>query len=75
LHRSDGVYIDESSFKRSWLPAVVYGIALAGGDASFILATHRIPVAQANLISYLWPVMIVIFGAVIGLFSIVVIGK
>ncbi len=68
LRRSDGVDMEESSLKRSWLPAVVYGIALAGGDASFILATHRIPAAQANLISYLWPVMIVVFGAVIGLF-------
>src|SRR5882672_11116142 len=29
---------------------------------------HRIPPAQANLISYLWPVMIVVFGGVIGLF-------
>ena len=68
LRRSDGADMEESSFKRSWLPAVVYGVALAGGDASFILATHRIPAAQANLISYLWPVMIVVFGAVIGLF-------
>jgi len=50
------------------LPALVYGLALAGGDTCFILATHRIPAAQANLISYLWPVMIVVFGAVIGLF-------
>ena len=47
---------------------MVYGLALAGGDACFILATHRIPAAQANLISYLWPVMIVVFGAAIGLF-------
>ena len=68
LRRSDGADMEESSFKRSWLPAAVYGIALAAGDASFILATHRIPAAQANLISYLWPVMIVVFGAVIGLF-------
>jgi drug/metabolite transporter (DMT)-like permease len=52
----------------SWLPPLVYGLALAGGDACFILATHRIPAAQANLISYLWPVMIVVFGTVIGLF-------
>jgi drug/metabolite transporter (DMT)-like permease len=50
------------------LPAVVYGLALAGGDTCFILATHRIPAAQANLISYLWPVMIVVLGAAMGLF-------
>jgi drug/metabolite transporter (DMT)-like permease len=54
----------EPSSTRSWLPAVIYGLALAGDDACFILATHRIPAAQANLISFLWPVMIVVFGAV-----------
>jgi drug/metabolite transporter (DMT)-like permease len=66
--RSDVADVKQSSFRRSWLPALVYGLALAGGDTCFILATHRIPAAQANLISYLWPVMIVVFGAVIGLF-------
>jgi drug/metabolite transporter (DMT)-like permease len=68
LHRPDLADREQSSSGRSWFPAIVYGIALAGGDACFILATHRIPAAQANLISYLWPVMIVVFGAVIGLF-------
>src|SRR6266403_4414568 len=29
LRRSDGADMEESSFKRSWLPAAVYGIALA----------------------------------------------
>jgi drug/metabolite transporter (DMT)-like permease len=67
LHRSDVVDTDQSS-SRAWWPAIVYGLALAGGDTCFILATHRIPPAQANLISYLWPVMIVVFGAVMGLF-------
>src|SRR6266403_4333656 len=68
LHRSDVVDIEQSSLKRSWLPAIVYGLALAGGDTCFILSTHRIPAAQANLISYLWPGMLVVFGGVIGLF-------
>src|SRR5882672_954036 len=68
LQRSDALDQEPASLRRSWLPAVVYGLALAGGDACFILATHRIPAAQANLISYLWPVMIVVFGGVIGLF-------
>jgi drug/metabolite transporter (DMT)-like permease len=68
LHRPDLADREQASSRRSWLPAVVYGLALAGGDASFVFATHRIPAAQANLISYLWPVMIVVFGAVIGLF-------
>jgi drug/metabolite transporter (DMT)-like permease len=68
LHRPDLADREQSPSTRSWLPAVIYGLALAGGDACFILATHRIPAAQANLISFLWPVMIVVFGAVIGLF-------
>jgi drug/metabolite transporter (DMT)-like permease len=68
LHRSNVVDKEQSPSRRSWLPAVVYGLALAGGDTCFILATHRIPAAQASLISYLWPVMIVVFGAAVGLF-------
>ena len=53
---------------RALTPTLVYAAALAGGDLAFLLATHRIPTAQANLISYLWPVMIVVFGALAGLF-------
>jgi drug/metabolite transporter (DMT)-like permease len=52
----------------SWLPAVAFSIAQTAGDAAFMAATHRIPAAQANLLSYLWPVMIIVFGACIGLF-------
>src|ERR1700677_2743744 len=68
LHRSAVAHIEQPSSEQSWLPAVVYGLALAGGDNCFILAPHRIPAAQANLISYLWPVMIVVLGAAMGLF-------
>jgi drug/metabolite transporter (DMT)-like permease len=50
------------------VPAVVYAAALSGGDLCFLLATHRLPAAQANLLSYLWPVMIVVIGAAVGLF-------
>jgi drug/metabolite transporter (DMT)-like permease len=53
---------------RGWLPALVYAAALSGGDLCFLLATHRLPAAQANLLSYLWPVMIVVIGAAVGLF-------
>jgi drug/metabolite transporter (DMT)-like permease len=53
---------------RSWIPALVYAGALSGGDVCFLLALHRVPAAQANLLSYLWPVMIVVFGAALGLF-------
>jgi drug/metabolite transporter (DMT)-like permease len=70
LRRMDsGSVLESASAKRSWLPAIVFAIGVSGGDVAFILATHRIPAAQANLISYLWPVMIVVFGAVIGLFQ------
>jgi drug/metabolite transporter (DMT)-like permease len=53
---------------RAWIPALVYAAALSGGDLCFLLALRRIPAAQANLLSYLWPVMIVVMGAGVGLF-------
>lgn len=53
---------------RAWLPAVVFAVGLSGSDILFLLASHLIPAPQANLISYLWPVMIVVFGAAVGLF-------
>jgi drug/metabolite transporter (DMT)-like permease len=43
-------------------------LSLCASDIRFMLATHRIPAAQANLIAYLWPVMIVVFGASMGFF-------
>ncbi len=53
---------------RSWIPGLVYAGALSGGDVCFLLALHRIPAAQANLLVYLWPVMIVVIGATVGVF-------
>ena len=53
---------------RAWLPAVAFAVGLSGSDILFLLASHLIPAPQANLISYLWPVMIVVFGAAAGLF-------
>ena len=44
---------------QSWLPPAALAVSLSGGDIAFIAATHRIPAAQATLITYLWPVMIV----------------
>src|SRR5205807_2361851 len=67
LHRPVGIDTEQRS-KRAWLPAVAFAVALAGGDLAFVAATRRIPAAQANLLCYLWPVMIVLFGAAIGLF-------
>jgi drug/metabolite transporter (DMT)-like permease len=52
----------------SWLPAIACAVGLSGSNAFHILATHYIPAAEANLISYLWPVEIVAAGAVLGLF-------
>jgi drug/metabolite transporter (DMT)-like permease len=53
----------------SCLPAIACAAGLSGSNAFHILATHYIPAAEANLISYLWPVEIVAAGAVLGLFS------
>ena len=52
----------------SWLPAIACAVGLSGSNGFHILATHCIPAAQANLISYLWPVMIVAIGAVLRIF-------
>ena len=52
----------------SWVPAIACAWGLCGSNAFHILATHYIPAAEANLISYLWPVMIVGIGAMLGLF-------
>ena len=57
-----------SAAKSSWLPAFAFALCASVGDALFIASTHHIPSAQANLIAYLWPVMIVGFGAAGGLF-------
>lgn len=52
----------------SALPVAVCALGLCGSNAGFILATASIPAAQANLIAYLWPVMVVALGGVFGLF-------
>jgi drug/metabolite transporter (DMT)-like permease len=53
---------------RSWrefMPTLACAVGLCGSSALFIFATHRIPAAQAHLIAYLWPAMIVIIGGVL----------
>jgi drug/metabolite transporter (DMT)-like permease len=57
------------SWWKSWAPAAACALGLAGSNAFHILATHFIPAAEANLLSYLWPVEIVGLGAILGLFS------
>lgn len=53
---------------RSWIPPISCALGLTGSNAFHIFATHYIPAAQSNLISYLWPVEIIGIGAVLGLF-------
>lgn len=60
-HRSNSPWL-------SWLPPIACAIGLCGSNVFHILATHYIPAAEANLISYLWPVEIVAAGAVLGIF-------
>jgi drug/metabolite transporter (DMT)-like permease len=52
----------------AWLPAIACAVGLTGSNAFHILATHYIPAAEANLISYLWPVEIIGLGAMVRLF-------
>lgn len=55
------------SFVGRWLPAVMVSLGLFVSDIFFIEALRRIPAAQANLILYLWPLMVVVIGALLGL--------
>jgi len=52
----------------AWAPASACALGLTGSNAFHIFATHYIPAAEANLISYLWPVEIIALGAVLKLF-------
>ena len=54
---------------KPWLLLVLAcALGLCGGNAFFILAARHMPPAQAHLISYLWPVMIVALGGCLRLF-------
>jgi drug/metabolite transporter (DMT)-like permease len=53
----------------AWAPAIACALGLTGSNAFHIFATHYIPAAEANLISYLWPVEIVAIGAALKLFK------
>jgi drug/metabolite transporter (DMT)-like permease len=54
---------------KTWIPAAACAFGLTGNNAFHILATRHIPAAEANMISYLWPVMIVALGAMLGEFK------
>jgi len=49
--------------------AIVFcALGLCGSNICFLYATHSITAAQANLLSYLWPVMVVLGGGALRLF-------
>lgn len=52
----------------SWVPALAFALGVSGSAVFFLLATRYIPAAEANLITYLWPVMVVAFGAMLRIF-------
>ena len=52
----------------SWIPALAFAGGASGSAVLFLLATHYIPAAEANLILYLWPVMVVALGAALRVF-------
>lgn len=51
-----------------WIPALAFAGGVSGSAILFLLATHYIPAAEANLILYLWPVMVVGLGAAFRVF-------
>ena len=53
---------------KAWIPAAACALGLTGSNAFHIFATHYIPAAEANLISYLWPIEIIGLGALLRLF-------
>jgi drug/metabolite transporter (DMT)-like permease len=52
-----------------WLPAAMVALGLLVSDVLFIGALRFIPPAQANLILYLWPLMVVLLGTLLGLLA------
>ena len=68
LERSPVNNRSDSSSWRLWIPALAFAIGESGSTAFFLAATHHIAAAEANLILYLWPGMIVGIGAMLGIF-------
>jgi drug/metabolite transporter (DMT)-like permease len=59
---------DTGGWRTRWLPAAMVSIGLLVSDIFFIWALRFMPAAQANLIFYLWPTMVVLLGVFLGLF-------
>lgn len=69
LSRLERLVVGTSSASSpSWIPAVAFALGASGSAVFFLLATHYIPAVEANLILYLWPVMVVALGAALGVF-------
>jgi drug/metabolite transporter (DMT)-like permease len=65
--RSDRPQVEGWAKSSRLLAAVMVGLGLLVSDILFILAFRHISVAQANLILYLWPVMVVAICVPLGL--------
>lgn len=57
------------AWQTRWLPAVMVAVGLLVSDIFFIESLRFIPAAQANLILYLWPLMVMLLGALLGLLA------
>jgi len=58
----------EPSWVWSWLPALAFAFAMTGSAVFFLMATRYISAAEANLIQFLWPAMVIGLGALFGTF-------
>jgi len=59
-----------STLRRSaWAGALMVAVGLLLSDVLFIMALRHIPAAEANLILYLWPVVVVLLAAALRLSS------
>ena len=51
-----------------WVSATAFATGITGSAAFFLMATHYIPPAEANLIYCLWPAIVIGLGVLLGLF-------
>ena len=51
-----------------WVSAMAFATGVTGSVAFFLMATHYIPPAEANLIYYVWPALVIGLGVLLGLF-------
>lgn len=68
-HKPPAAELAPSRWRTRWLPAAMVALGLLVPDVFFIWALGFIPPAQANLILFLWPLMVVLLGVMLGLFA------